>query len=71
MAILSTCYPPNNINNMPRGIFLRLKGICDSHNKFIVCRREYKIYLIARECKTKVVEKSFSEVSKLSRAETR
>ena len=56
---------------MPRGIFLRLKGICDSHNKFIVCRREYKNYLIARECKTKVAEKSFSEVSKLSRAETR
>ena len=25
----STCYPSNNINNVPRGIALRLKRICE------------------------------------------
>ena len=67
----STCYPSNNINNVPRGIDLRLKRICDRDEKFTVRSNEYKNYLIVRNYKPKVVEKHFSEISKLSRAEAR
>ena len=67
----STCCPSNNINNVTRGIALRLKRICDSDEKFIVRSNEYKNYLIARDYKPKVVEKYFSEISKLTRAEAR
>ena len=67
----STCCPSNNINNVPRGIALRLKRICDSDEKFTVRSNEYKNYLIARDYKPKVVEKHFSEISKLRRAEAR
>ena len=67
----STCYPSSNINNIPRGIALRLKRICDSDEKFTVRSNEYKNYLIARDYKPKVVEKHFSEISNLTRAEAR
>ena len=62
----STCYPSSNINNVPRGIALRLKRICDSDEKFTVRSNEYKNYLIAKDYKPKVVEKHFSEISKLN-----
>ena len=62
----STCYPSNNVNKAPRGIALRLKRICD-----IVLSKDYKNYVTARECKSKVVQEHFSETSKLSRAEAR
>ena len=29
-----TCYPSESINNIPRGIALRLRQICDSDEKF-------------------------------------
>ena len=38
-----TCYPSSNINNVPRGIALRLKRIFDSDEKFTVHSNEYKI----------------------------
>ena len=60
----STCYPSNNINNVPGGIALRLKRICDSDEKFIVRSNEHKNCLIAREYKHKVAEKPFTEVPK-------
>ena len=56
----STCYPSNNI-----------KCICDSDEKFTVCRNEHRNYLIANEYKPKVVEKHFSKIAKLSRPEAR
>ena len=67
----STRYPSNNISNALRGIPLRLKHICDNDKKFLVRSSEYKNYLIARNYKPKDVEKHFSEISKLSRAEAR
>ena len=67
----STCYPSNNVNKAPRGIALRLKRICDSDEKFAVSSNDYKNYLTARECKSKVVQKHFRETFKLSRAEAR
>ena len=59
-----TCYPSNNINNVPRLIALRLKRICNSNEKFTACSNEHKNYLIARRYKNKVVEKNFNEISK-------
>ena len=67
----STCYPSNNINNVPRGVALRFKRIPDSDEKFTVRSNEYKNYLIARDYKPKNVEKHFCEISKLTRAEAR
>ena len=64
-------YRSNNINNAPRGIALRLKCICDKDQKLNFHSNEYKNYLIARNYKPKVVEKHFSEISKLSRAEAK
>ena len=67
----SKCYPSNNMNNISRGIVLRLKRIFQTDEKFTVRSNEYKNYLIVRDCKPKVVEKHLSEISKLSRAEAR
>ena len=39
----STCYPSNNINNVPRGIALRFKRICDSDEKFTASSRSIEI----------------------------
>ena len=43
----STCYPCKNANNVPRGIALRLRRICDTDDKFESRANEYKKYLIA------------------------
>ena len=67
----STCYPRKNINNVPRGIALRLKRICDSDEKFATRSTEYKNYLIARDYEPEVVEHHFKDISKLSRNEAR
>ena len=54
-----------------RWITLRLKRICDNDEKFTVRSIESKNYLITREYKPKVVEKHFSKICRLSRAEIR
>ena len=69
-AMPSTCYPSNNINNVPRRIALRLKRICND-KKFSALSNEYKHYLIAREYKSSVVEKQFRKISKSPKAVTR
>ena len=61
----STCYPRKNINNVQRGIALRLKRICDSDEKFSARNTEYKNYLIARDYEPKVAEHHFKDISKL------
>ena len=43
----STCYPLKNINNVPRGIALRLRRICDTDEKFESRVNECKQYLVA------------------------
>ena len=45
----STCYPKRNINNVPKGIALRLRRICDSDEKFDIRSNEYQNHLIARD----------------------
>ena len=67
----NTCYPKRSINNIPRGIALRLKRICDSEKKFADRSNEYKNYLIARDYKSKLVDKHFKDISTISRSEAR
>ena len=38
----TTCYPRKSINNIPHGIALRIRRICDSDQKFKHRSEEYK-----------------------------
>ena len=67
----NTCYPKNNICNIPRGIALRLRRICDDDETFEKRSSEYQNYLIARDHKPSIVKKQFSEVKKKTRSEAR
>ena len=62
----STCYPRKNIENVPVGIALRLRRICDDDKKFDKRSEEYKNYLIARHYK-----QQFSRVRAITRDEAR
>ena len=67
----STCYPNRNIRNVPKGIALRLRRICDSDEKYDERSEEYQKYLIARDYQPGSVKRQFEEVKKLSRSEAR
>ena len=67
----TSCYPRKSINNIPRGIALRLRRICDTDEKFNSRSIEYKNYLIARDYKPSIVNKHFAHVSTLSRQQAR
>ena len=55
----STCYPQKNINNVPKGITLRLRRICDTDEKFDIRSYKYQNYLIARDYKPTLVKRQF------------
>ena len=57
----STCYPKNNIRNIPRGIALRLRRISDDDETFEKRSSEYRNYLIARDHKPSIVKKQFNK----------
>ena len=67
----STCYPNRNIKNVPNGIAVRLRIICDSDEKYDERSEGYQKYLIARDYQPGSLERQFEEVKKLSRSETR
>ena len=67
VALPTTCYPRKSINNIPRGIALRLRRICDSDEKFKHQSEEYKNYLIARDYHPGLVYKQFQKVERKSR----
>ena len=67
----TSCYHRKSINNIPRGIALRLRRICDTDEKFNSRSIEYKNYLIARDSKPSTVHKHFAHVSTLSRQQAR
>ena len=67
----NTCYSKNNICNIPRGIALTLRRICDDDETFDKRSTEYQNYLIAREHKSSLVKQQLSEVRKKTRAEAR
>ena len=62
----STCFPKNIIENIPKGVALRLRRICDSDEKFEKHSAEYQNYLVARES-----QKHFSDIKKFTREEAR
>ena len=67
----SNCYPNRNIRNVPKGIALRLRRICDSDEKYDERSEEHQKYLIARDYQPGSVKRRFEEVKKLSRSEAR
>ena len=67
----NTCYLKNNTWNIPRGIALRLRRICDDDEIFKKRSSEYQNYLIARDHKPSIVKKQFSKVKKKTRSEAR
>ena len=67
----STCYPKKNINNVPKGIALRLRRICDTDEKFDIRSYEYQNYLIARDYKPTLVKRHFHAIKNISRREAR
>ena len=52
----SACYPKKNIKNVPKGIALRLRRICDTDEKFDIRSYENQNYLIARDYKPTLVK---------------
>ena len=56
-----------NIENIPKGVALRLRGICDSDKKFEKRGKEYQNYFIARDYKPRKVRKQFSDIRNISR----
>ena len=74
----STCFPKNNLENIPKSVALevrRIRRICNSDEKFEKHSAEYQNYLIARDCKPgktkKKKKKQFSDIEKLTRGEVR
>ena len=67
----NTCQPKNKICNIPKGITLRLRRICDDDKTFDKLSIEYHNYLIAKEHKPSLVKQKFSEVRKKTRTEAR
>ena len=65
----STCFPKNNIENIPKGVASRLRRICDSDEKFEKHSAEYQNYLIARDYKLGKLKKQFSDIRNLTREE--
>ena len=67
----STCYPQQNINNVPRSIVLRLRRICYIDEKFYRRSSEYLNYLITRDYKLTLVKRQFHAIKNISRREAR
>ena len=63
----SACFPKNNFGNIPKGVVLRLRKICDSDEKFEKYSAEYQNYLIASDYNPGKVKKQFSDIKKPTR----
>ena len=70
-VLRTSCYPKKSLNNVPCGIVLRLRRICDTDEKFNCRSIEYKNYLIAKDYKPSIVNKQLAHVSTLSRPQAR
>ena len=57
LVLSSTCFPQNSIENIPKGVALRLRRICDSDDKFEECSVQYQKCLLARDYKSSKVKK--------------
>ena len=65
----SACFPKNSIENVLKGVALRLRRICESDDKFEERSGQYQKYLVARDWKPSKVKTQFSEVTNISREE--
>ena len=65
----STCYPNRNFKNVPKGIALRMRRICESDEKYDKQSEEYQKYFMVRDYQNGSVKRQFEEVKKLSRSE--
>ena len=63
----STCCPKKSIENIPKGVALRLRRICDSDEKFDECSVQYQKYLEAGDHKPSKVKKQISDVRNISK----
>ena len=70
-VLASTCFPKNSIENVPKGVALRLRRICDSDNKFEERSVQYQKHLVTRDHKPSKVKKQFSDIRNISREEAR
>ena len=70
-VLLNTCFPKSNIENIPKGLALLLRRVCDSDNKFEKHSKEYQNYFIAKDYKPRKVRKQFSDIRNISREEAR
>ena len=59
----STCFPKKNIENIPKGVALRLRRIYYSKEKFEKHSSEYQNYLIARDYKSYKMKNQFSDIN--------
>ena len=73
LIVLHAYFPAtlNNIENVPKGVALRLRSICDSDDKFEERSVQYQKYLVARDYKYSKVKKQFSDVRNISKEEAR
>ena len=72
LIVSRTYYLLHAINNIPHGIALRLRRICDSDGKFKHRSEEYKnYYLTARDYHPELVDKQSQKVETTSRYNTR
>ena len=62
----STCNPKNNVNNVPKGIALRLRRICGTDEKFDIPSSEYQNHLVARDYKPTLVKRQFHAIKNIS-----
>ena len=53
----NNCFPKNSIENVPKGVVLRLRRTCDSDQKFEGLSVQYQKYLAARDYKPSKVKK--------------
>ena len=67
----STCFPKNNIEDIPEGVSLCLRRTCDSGEKLEKHSAECQNYLFARDYMPGKVKKQFSNNKKLTREEAR
>ena len=67
----STFYPKKFIKNVPKGIGLRLRKICNTDEKFDIRSYDYQNYLIARDYKPTIVKRQLHNIKNIIRRKTR
>ena len=70
-TVLRMCYPYKNMQNVPKGIALRLRRVSDTDEKYNQRSSEYQNYIIGREYNPNLVKNQFEEVGKMTRTQAR